>query len=100
MDWTWYLFRFDGRIDRAKLWLGGLVLLGLMMALGSVIVAIHSLFGGARPFHFGAYGSLQAGGSRRVAVADVGRPPPAPDKAVRHVAADVGLFRDLDQAAA
>ena len=23
MDWTWYLFRFDGRINRAKLWLGG-----------------------------------------------------------------------------
>ena len=22
MDWTWYLFRFDGRINRAKLWLG------------------------------------------------------------------------------
>ena len=42
MDWTWYLFRFDGRIDRAKLWLGGLVLLGLMMALGTVIAAIHS----------------------------------------------------------
>ena len=26
MDWTWYLFRFDGRINRAKLWLGGLVM--------------------------------------------------------------------------
>jgi len=54
MDWTWYLFRFDGRINRAKLWLGGLVLLGVMMTLGLVIVAIHSVFGGARPFHFGA----------------------------------------------
>ena len=21
MDWTWYLFRFDGRINRAKFWL-------------------------------------------------------------------------------
>ena len=20
MDWTWYLFRFDGRINRALLW--------------------------------------------------------------------------------
>ena len=54
MDWTWYLFRFDGRIDRAKLWLGGLVLLGLMMALGTVIAAIHVLFGGGTSFHFGA----------------------------------------------
>ena len=32
MDWTWYLFRFDGRINRAKLWQAVLiVLLGLMM---------------------------------------------------------------------
>ena len=34
MDWTWYLFRFDGRINRAKLWLAMLVLLGLMMFWG------------------------------------------------------------------
>ena len=27
MDWTWYLFRFDGRINRAKLWLALLVVL-------------------------------------------------------------------------
>ena len=54
MDWTWYLFRFDGRINRAKLWLGGLVLLGLMMALGTVIAAIHILFGSGTSFHFGA----------------------------------------------
>ena len=54
MDWTWYLFRFDGRISRARLWLAGLVLFGLMMTVGLVIVAIHGLFGGAAPFHFGA----------------------------------------------
>ena len=29
MDWTWYLFRFDGRINRAKLWLAMLVMLWL-----------------------------------------------------------------------
>ena len=33
MDWTWYLFRFDGRINRAKFWPAVLVLLGLMMSL-------------------------------------------------------------------
>ena len=27
MDWTWYLFSFDGRINRAKFWLAGLVML-------------------------------------------------------------------------
>ena len=54
MDWTWYLFRFDGRINRAKFWLAGVVLLGLMMSVGLVIIAIHSLFGSPPSFHFGA----------------------------------------------
>jgi uncharacterized membrane protein YhaH (DUF805 family) len=32
MDWTWYLFGFKGRINRAKYWLAGLVILCLMIA--------------------------------------------------------------------
>ena len=28
MDWTWYLFGFQGRINRAKWWLAGLILIG------------------------------------------------------------------------
>ena len=51
MNWTWYLFRFDGRINRAKLWLAGPITLGLMMALGLVIAAIYGLFGGPPSFH-------------------------------------------------
>ena len=35
MDWTWYLFRFDGRINRAKLWLAMLVYSGWMMFLAA-----------------------------------------------------------------
>jgi uncharacterized membrane protein YhaH (DUF805 family) len=31
MDWTWYLFGFKGRINRAKYWLAGLVILSFMM---------------------------------------------------------------------
>jgi uncharacterized membrane protein YhaH (DUF805 family) len=31
MDWTWYLFGFDGRINRAKYWLAGLIVLSLMI---------------------------------------------------------------------
>ena len=54
MDWTWYLFRFEGRINRAKLWLAGPVLLGLMMVVGAAIAAIQSLLGGPTSFHFGA----------------------------------------------
>ena len=29
MDWTWYLFGFKGRINRAKYWLAGLVIVCL-----------------------------------------------------------------------
>jgi len=53
MDWNFF-FGFDGRINRAKLWLAMVVLLGLMMFVGLVIIAIHSLFGGPPYFHFGA----------------------------------------------
>jgi uncharacterized membrane protein YhaH (DUF805 family) len=31
MDWTWYLFGFKGRINRAKYWLAGLVILSFMI---------------------------------------------------------------------
>lgn len=54
MDWTWYLFRFDGRIHRAKMWLGVPAMFGVMTTLGLAIVAVHSLFGDAKPFHVGA----------------------------------------------
>jgi len=54
MDWTWYLFRFDGRINRARFWLAIPVLFGLMMTAGLVIIAIHGLFGSAAPFYIGA----------------------------------------------
>src|SRR6266436_7750404 len=27
MDWNWFLFRFEGRINRAKYWLAGLIIL-------------------------------------------------------------------------
>ena len=54
MDWTRYLFRFDGRIDRARFWLAIPVLFGLMTTVGLAIVAIHGLFGSAAPFHIGA----------------------------------------------
>ena len=40
MDWTWYLFRFDGRINRALLWQALLivaVLVGLLGVIGQVI---------------------------------------------------------------
>lgn len=32
MDWTWYLFGFKGRLNRAKYWLAALVMLSFMLA--------------------------------------------------------------------
>ena len=37
MDWTWYLFGFQGRINRAKDWLGGLVMLGWALFVAWII---------------------------------------------------------------
>ena len=55
MDWTWYLFRFDGRINRAKLWLARPVLLGLMMTVGAGDRCDPRACSAApQPFHFGA----------------------------------------------
>ena len=53
MDWTWYLFSFKGRINRAKLWLALLVILCWMIFLGALVVIGGSIFGGAKSFSFG-----------------------------------------------
>jgi uncharacterized membrane protein YhaH (DUF805 family) len=53
MDWTWYLFRFEGRINRAKLWLGMLIIVCWMLFLALLIVTAGSLFGGPTSFYFG-----------------------------------------------
>ena len=47
MDWTWYLFRFDRRINRAKFWLAGLIIVCSMIVLAAIVVAF-----GARRFGF------------------------------------------------
>ena len=45
MDWTWYLFRFDGRINRALLWQALLIVAVLAALLGVISQAIHLLNG-------------------------------------------------------
>jgi uncharacterized membrane protein YhaH (DUF805 family) len=60
MDWTWYLFSFEGRINRARYWLGTLVMLGWMLLIGWVtyiwlqFVADGRLPAGRTSIHFGA----------------------------------------------
>ncbi|MCP3462730.1 DUF805 domain-containing protein [Bradyrhizobium sp. CCGUVB23] len=43
MDWTWYLFRFDGRINRALLWQALLIVAVLAALLGMIGQVIHLL---------------------------------------------------------
>ena len=38
MNWTWYLFGFNGRINRAKCWLAGLVLLSFMVIFVALVL--------------------------------------------------------------
>ncbi|WP_441238811.1 DUF805 domain-containing protein [Bradyrhizobium sp. 930_D9_N1_4] len=43
MDWSWYLFRFDGRINRALLWQALLIVAVLAGLLGVISQVIHLL---------------------------------------------------------
>ena len=52
MDWTWYLFRFDGRINRARMWLAGLIIIAWMIFLAGLIAGVSKLFGGPTSFGF------------------------------------------------
>jgi uncharacterized membrane protein YhaH (DUF805 family) len=58
MDWTWYLFSFKGRINRARFSLSGLVMMGWMLLIGWLgFFWLHLVAGGHIPpggmkFHF------------------------------------------------
>ena len=53
MDWTWYLFRFDGRINRATYWLAGLVIVCWMLFFAVVYFCVTLPSGGPRSFTSG-----------------------------------------------
>ena len=50
MDWAWFLFRFEGRINRAKFYLAGLVLLCWMIFLLFLFVVLSAAYGDFRSF--------------------------------------------------
>ncbi|MGJ5033418.1 DUF805 domain-containing protein [Bradyrhizobium sp. HKCCYLRH3059] len=52
MDWTWFLFRFHGRINRAKLWLSLLVVLCWMVFAAALAAGASRLLGGPTAFSF------------------------------------------------
>ena len=51
MDWVWYLFRFNGRINRAKFWLGGLIIVCWMVFLAVLLISLG--LGGGKGKSFG-----------------------------------------------
>ncbi len=88
MDWTWFLFGFNGRINRAKLWLAVPAMLGWMIFLGLLAVGAGRLFGNPAPtssFSFGtsdlfallnpdSYQALRAAGLPLLLIKMVGIP--------------------------
>jgi hypothetical protein len=53
MDWVWFLFGFDGRINRAKMWLALLVILCWMFFIAMVLLATDVMFGNpVKSIHF------------------------------------------------
>jgi uncharacterized membrane protein YhaH (DUF805 family) len=53
MDWVWFLFGFDGRINRAKVWLAMLVVLCWMIFIAMLMLGIDAMFGNpAKSVHF------------------------------------------------
>jgi uncharacterized membrane protein YhaH (DUF805 family) len=53
MDWIWFLFGFEGRINRARFFLAGLVLLCWMFLLVFLFACASALLGGPTTFHIG-----------------------------------------------
>ena len=53
MDYAWYLFSFEGRINRARYWLAMLIILCWMMFLAALTVGVVVLLGGTGPINIG-----------------------------------------------
>lgn len=51
MDWVWYLFRFEGRINRAKLWLAALIIICWMIFLGGLALIVAPLLASHGKLH-------------------------------------------------
>ena len=56
MDYAWYLFSFEGRINRARYWLAALIILCWMIFLGGLTIGLVVLFGGTGQINLG-YGA-------------------------------------------
>jgi uncharacterized membrane protein YhaH (DUF805 family) len=75
MDYVWFLFRFEGRINRAKYWLAGLIIICWMIFLGALVLGIGNLTGitSLKSFGFGVddiFGIVDPASFRALASAD------------------------------
>ncbi|KRQ96595.1 hypothetical protein CQ12_09055 [Bradyrhizobium jicamae] len=53
MDYVWYLFSFEGRINRARYWLATLIIVCLTVFLGALTIGLVVLFSGIAPTDIG-----------------------------------------------
>jgi len=87
MDYVWYLFRFEGRINRANFWLAVPIILCLMMVLALLTITVGKIFDDSGSFNFGfglddifaafdpqSYRSLSATGYVRAVGKTIGTP--------------------------
>jgi uncharacterized membrane protein YhaH (DUF805 family) len=77
MDTIWFLFGFDGRINRAEYWLAGLVIIGAALLLAILLFAVAKFFGTSKPLWFSFSGDdvfrLVDPASLRVAIDNLGK---------------------------
>jgi uncharacterized membrane protein YhaH (DUF805 family) len=76
MDYIWFLFSFEGRINRAKFWWAGLTIVCWMLLLAALMFAVAGAFGIARNKSFGfgtddIFGILDPASLRSLSSADV-----------------------------
>jgi uncharacterized membrane protein YhaH (DUF805 family) len=71
MDWVWFLFDFNGRINRAKMWLALLVIICWAIFLAALIAGVRALAGGPAAFEFDAYEFLDPATYRALSLASV-----------------------------
>jgi uncharacterized membrane protein YhaH (DUF805 family) len=56
MDYKWFLFGFEGRINRAKYWAAGLIIIGGALVLSMLLFVVAKIFGTSTPLSFAFYG--------------------------------------------
>ena len=97
MDYVWYLFRFEGRLNRARCWQALLISICWMIFLPIVTIGVVLLLGGSGPTQLWHRANPLCRRSRSRSWANA---PVLFFQAAGSVAVAVGIFRHLGQALA